>query len=1059
MYLFLGLVTFLLHFELITSVPLKTTHASQLSTVDFDRLREKIHRDGLQDSGLHVKRIMQAINQDQKHVFITVPKNTISFEKVKTFRDMSELAYTEVVFDYQIKPTMRFHSLDLPSVFTSIRSMDAFEIEHCGAHSLAASAPAVGDVFIASRDGESVHSRSHSSLVSSYLQSHHVRRNEHFLILRRVIKRFDAPHGSPCTRLATEDIHPLEILESVNIHANVSRPVQTTLYGDDPHDPNRFKLSSSSSFPIDSGLTLCTNSELIADTTNAGGQNWQFDSSILNGIVCGDYSSTVGGFNFNYDPITKSAVTSPMSFDSDGITGVTCDNCYAYIGASFYIHIQYINGYFDSQVTVSGETGANIDIEVVNPAFSVSTKSVKLLPGELEFHLIPIGTEAEGLSLSWKFGGLNAEIFASGSAQGTASLSGGAGATASLDGSYISDFFGVTADFSAFVNPPRAEVSEFSSAQMSMTAIVTGELVLQLSWAEIIKVNTPLYLGTEATISLNMGSTKFTVQVGDASSLIHTATSVKWPGDLISIFVNYTNFVPSQDITFFYTLKSAVASYPIMMKRFNTSSSGQGVFQANWTVPWDAQFYKSGVTWELEVHGSHLVHLQVFGDVAVIFGDPLISDNDLVLIASPPEGALLWPNKLITVTWDTGLLHYFQVSGVLSGSGTEAITTMVKIYLLSNSSKVLLTISPNSGSAVVTIPPLFLNSTAAFLVVESMNKTSLVGWSGLVSVLGRESVVSNGVAPLYPRQSIADWMNAVLPITRQAETTDDDKFVAKVPPQQPSCQGVLVEISFNTLASLKSVSFAGIDISADLSLPKRSPVYPLYDTNKCFAYNVPNPAPVAAPVSEHGSFIWKTYFVDRNCQVPGIAPRSGYHLGVCVPGEVDYIMYSISSSQIIVETHSTDPRCTLVLEIDSFTPDACIHTVDSITGQMTYVMYSVASASKPSLSHGLWDLNWESEADCTTGSLSKVIQVSQVSSSALFALLNYEQAFGDCSQFRCQSSNSIRHAVWAEPCNGNPKVNWSPANALGVCTPTIGPNGDTTLIYNKRLCMSNQVGW
>lgn len=47
----------------------------------------------------------------------------------------------------------------------------------------------------------------------------------------------------------------------------------------------------------------------------------------------------LGSFNINYDYQTKKAITNPMVFS--GFNGLTCVNCYAFLGAGVLAIVQY----------------------------------------------------------------------------------------------------------------------------------------------------------------------------------------------------------------------------------------------------------------------------------------------------------------------------------------------------------------------------------------------------------------------------------------------------------------------------------------------------------------------------------------------------------------------------------------------------------------------------------------------------------------------------------------------------------------------------------------------
>lgn len=57
-------------------------------------------------------------------------------------------------------------------------------------------------------------------------------------------------------------------------------------------------------------------------------------------------------------------------------------------------------------------------------------------------------------------------------------------------------------------------------------------------------------------------------------------------GSEVIISFQYQNYNPNETTVLLYAIETGDTRLDIMMKEFNTSSSGSGVFDAAWTVPW-----------------------------------------------------------------------------------------------------------------------------------------------------------------------------------------------------------------------------------------------------------------------------------------------------------------------------------------------------------------------------------------------------------------------------------------------------------------------------------------
>lgn len=244
------------------------------------------------------------------------------------------------------------------------------------------------------------------------MNSAKVRRNKGFLLIRKVIKRNRILSSRPganqkCLKLLTEDLHPLELFERFNIDSVVDKPVRTSYIP--RFRSNSSKLVNASSLnnkktsregvlalptPA-SGFTSCSDSSFWYYPSYRYTDSNTYALSYYGYAFCAEYANNFGGgFNFNYDTNTQSAATADISiFD-----GVTCRNCYMYAGATFFVHLEYTSRAFGLEVSLSGATGANVEILVDNPSIS-GVQTISLLPPDSSWYRITISNTGKNKAL------------------------------------------------------------------------------------------------------------------------------------------------------------------------------------------------------------------------------------------------------------------------------------------------------------------------------------------------------------------------------------------------------------------------------------------------------------------------------------------------------------------------------------------------------------------------------------------------------------------------------------------------------------------------------------
>jgi hypothetical protein len=295
---------------------------------------------------------MEAISNKKAVLIIDDSVDTLDFTDRK-WDDTKSMAYINTTTTYHLADT-HIISLDADNVLNKIKSLDDNNLSYC--HDDEDPMMDLGDIFVASEHGTFHHSRSdgHPKHLAQYLRSSKIQSNTGFLLLRKVIqKHSDGLNGLNCHSYVTEDVHPLDLFSSFDIKSSITQPFHKHLEAmPNPSSP----------------LIPCTSSEFPYTFAGSGSSNI-FDYTYGDYNQCIDFQQSVlpGSFNFNYDYNAKTAKT---SFNL--ITGVDCTNCYIFMGASLYVHMQYISntGYFGLEADLIGGIGANVELQATDPTIS-----------------------------------------------------------------------------------------------------------------------------------------------------------------------------------------------------------------------------------------------------------------------------------------------------------------------------------------------------------------------------------------------------------------------------------------------------------------------------------------------------------------------------------------------------------------------------------------------------------------------------------------------------------------------------------------------------------------
>jgi len=312
---------------------------------------------------------------------------------------------------------------------------------------------------------------------------------------------------------------------------------------------------------------------------------------------CAQMQKTVSAFNFNGN--SDNPPTGPDNNALDLTSGVTCTNCWAYLGATMYVLAEYTVSTFSGltvrmEATASGEAAAEIDLQVSNPTWSGS-QGGNLIGAASSYFSIPINPY---MTFYFKIGGMDYTMTGSGSAQGSAALVGGFDATAGITATYDeTNSFQTSATYGVSTVPASFSES-FTSASFDATVTLTftENSYIQVGWGSTISVNANINEILQGVSVLQMGaSLTMTAQVSAtnpiATERILTEDTVFVPGDKIELTYTYQDHTPNETITLFVSIvpQSGVET-AIFQKDFRTTATGAGVLAATWTVPWDERF-------------------------------------------------------------------------------------------------------------------------------------------------------------------------------------------------------------------------------------------------------------------------------------------------------------------------------------------------------------------------------------------------------------------------------------------------------------------------------------
>jgi hypothetical protein len=706
---------------------------NQLYALDLDKLH-KLQKDNMEhDSFFHTQVFFDAIHSGKRTVKINSIKETIDTDATKSYDALSKQALHKTTTTIDLLPNKHYFSLDTPRILKNIQSIGEDYIVHCNSNDVR-----VGDYYIGTSNSEHTDVKTHSN--NGVKQG--------FTFSREVTSINDSNiiNGSRCRRMETALVHPLQIMNT-RIESKITFPYNRVIV------PRKLPERDAFTQP-DSPLLLCDDEDVTSrlgsihkadsKSTTLRGIPVDFGYALdVNGNECVDIAATVpGSINFNHGS-GLNAIRKNIALAG----GVTCTNCYAFVGAGVLAVFNIFGGNmatFAFEAKDEGGMGYNLDLLISNPSFSAS-KYIKLA-GDGAVSSIPI---AYGLALDINFGGAWATIKGSGSAKGQATFS--SGYTLNEE-DYIMYAKSRWTSEHSLINSNRITPTYtnkgLSLSTASLTAIISLSTRIHFSLGgsiPVINVGASVEFSTvlTATSQFIRSGKKYSLSLSfdDASQRMLTAReNVYSPEDTIYFNVDYAGLNANEDHELYFNIHkyagfnaSYGTGYPIKLYKFKSSKTGDGSLKVDWKVPHDSKFmqkYRDAPHIHFSVHSSARLDRAHTSKNAKLVHKRSTTRN--AVFKSPKKGDTIFVSDPITIQWDPNSLKYFDYYKGTDGLGVEKVPEAVDLLIVSVESKMAYELAndvANTGSYSTTIPESLLKKGKRFfLVIHDANEYSRMAW-------------------------------------------------------------------------------------------------------------------------------------------------------------------------------------------------------------------------------------------------------------------------------------------------------------------------------------------
>ena len=715
---------------------LANMNGKQLYALDLDKLHELQKNNMREDSFIHTTVFFDAIHSGKRTLEIKSIKETIDTDAIKSYETLSNQALHKTTTTIDLLPKKRYFSLDIPRVLKNIHSIGTDYIVHCNSNDVR-----VGDYYIGTSDSEHADVKTHSN--------NGVQRG---FIFSREVTHINV-NGSDCRRMETKLVHPLQIMNT-RVETQITFPYSRVIVPENKNEGLR-KLPEKDAFTEpDSPLLLCDDEDVTSrlgsihkadsKSTTLRGIPVDFGYALdVNGNECVDIAATVpGSINFNHGSGVN-AIRKNIALSS----GVTCSNCYAFVGAGVLAVFNIFGGNmatFAFEAKDEGGMGYNLDLLINNPSFSAS-KYISLAK-EGPVSSIPI---AYGLGLDINFGGAWATIKGSGSAKGQASFSSG---YTLVEEDYIMYAKSRWTSEHSLINSNRITPTYtnkgLSLSTVSLTAIISLSTRIHFSLGgsiPVINVGASVEFSTvlTATTQFIRSAKQYSLALSfdDASRRILTVGGNDYsPEDTIYFNVDYAGLNANEDHELYFNIHkyagfnaSYGTGYPIKLHKFKSSKTGDGSLKVDWKVPHDSKFmqkYRDAPHIHFSVHSSARLDRYHTNKNAKLLHKRNTERN--AVFKSPKNGDSIFVNEPIRIQWDPNSLKYFDYYKGTDGLGVEKVPDAVNLIIVSVESKMAYQLAndvANTGTYLTALPESLLKTGKKFfLVIHDASEYSKMAW-------------------------------------------------------------------------------------------------------------------------------------------------------------------------------------------------------------------------------------------------------------------------------------------------------------------------------------------
>jgi len=729
----------------ITSFEKKIT--SSQTKLEASTLLDAQRKNPEKDPFPHTEQLMTAIHRGLKGFSVVESfDNREALDRNKQ-EDILQSNVYDMNADFKLHD-QSYYSLDDPLILANVKEISRETVTYCDHVNV----PTVGDFFVGTSEGS----------WSSYWKEDYSTHGLSFS--RKVVGLSSSTTG--CVSLVTEDIPALHLFDSFKV--NTIAPMPYTHH----HPTEKRRLHNQLAVP-DSPAYACA-------ATKTDDTYFQFSSGQSDDVkvefgtddnymglklpakksACASMSHGANAFNFNYNVATQSAEDDAMEIAN----GVVCNNCYAFLGATFYMVLEYKVGVFNMEAKIIGQIAFNVAIDIKDPSITKTVKIALISPGEPTTWVI---NEVYGLSMDMTFKGMIATLTGTVSATGTASTSAGASASTTIGVMYAAKELSVPTGTSINIIAPTASSSAWSPATVGVTLELTATEEFALTWGlpglssnvELAVANFDVEINGNleyqwinhnapaATMSVTATASAATATVITNTVITNTLPAIPTfsAGDTIDVSVDFSDFNAGSTVELFVNFHRddfiSRTGTSVKQSSFVVPSTGSGNVVISYVIPWDIRFLQNSagplIGCSISVHASnHMSEIVKSSKFNVAVDDQMSG-----IFYSPAAGAVLVANSSVEVSWDASLLSFYQSIGG-AGHGYDVKTQFVNIDLvreeLSSTGEVVtstvtevLHAVNNTGIAQFLILPVdeALTSTRFFFVVKSTEFAMCQGWS------------------------------------------------------------------------------------------------------------------------------------------------------------------------------------------------------------------------------------------------------------------------------------------------------------------------------------------